>query len=69
MTEALSYEYSPQMSLSESYPMNTNMKGFKCFLFEILCPCALDESSRGIERLTPYASGGLFGLYKMMQKS
>ena len=30
--------------LSESYPMNTNMTGFRCFQ-KSLHPCDLDESS------------------------
>ena len=36
--------------LSESYPMNTNMTGFRWFS-KILNPCALDESSLFIGRV------------------
>ena len=37
--------------LSESYPMNTNVTGFRWFS-KILLPCALDESSLSIGRVT-----------------
>ena len=32
MTETLAHEYSLETVLSESYPMNTNITGFRCFL-------------------------------------
>ena len=34
-----------------------------------LRPCALDEISLSIGKVNPYAAGGYFGQYKMMQKS
>ena len=34
--------------LSESYPMNTNMTGFRCVFFKSLHPCALDKCSISI---------------------
>ena len=39
MTETLAYWYMNLRVLSESYPMNTNMAGFKCFskIFAPLC--------------------------------
>ena len=36
--------------LSESYPINTNMRGFR-FFFKSLRPCALEESSLSIGRV------------------
>ena len=36
--------------LVRSYPINTNMTGFRCFS-KILRPCALDESRLSIERV------------------
>ena len=30
--------------LSEGYPMNTNMTGFRCFFQKSLHPCALGQS-------------------------
>ena len=36
--------------LNESYPINTNMTGFRCFS-KTLCPCALDESCLSIRRI------------------
>ena len=55
--------------LGESYPMNTNTTGFRSFS-RILHPFSLDESCLSIGRVNPYAAaGGLFGQYKMMQKS
>ena len=40
--------------LSESYPMNTNMTGFRCFFKKTLCSCALDKSSLSIGRVKIY---------------
>ena len=39
--------------LSESFPMNTNMTGFRCFshFFLFLRSCALEESSLSIGRV------------------
>ena len=34
--------------LSESYQMNTNMTGFRCFFLKYVCPCALNDSSLSI---------------------
>ena len=52
MTEILAYGNSSethQRVLSESYVMNTNMTGFRCFTSLHLC--ALDESSLSIGRV------------------
>ena len=56
--------------LCESYPMNTNMIGFKWFS-KILCHCALDESSLSIRRVKRYclffwAATGFNGLTLML---
>ena len=53
--------------LSESYLMSTNMTGFRWF--SKIFACALDENSLSIERVIPYAAGGQFGQYQMMEKS
>ena len=37
-------------------------------VFKNLSPCALDENSLRIGRVNPYAAGGYFGQFKMMQK-
>ena len=37
--------------LSESYLMNTNMTGFRCFSKIFACVCALDESSPSMKRV------------------
>ena len=37
--------------LSESFPMNTNMTGFRWILKKSLLPCALDKSSISIGRV------------------
>ena len=37
--------------LSESFPMNTNMTGFRCFFQKYLHPCALAESSLSIGKV------------------
>ena len=52
MTETLTYGLNHMEELSESYPMNTNMTGFR-FFFKSLCPCALDKSSLSIGRVKP----------------
>ena len=39
--------------LSEGYPMNTNMTGFRWFLEKSLHPRALEESRRSIGRVKP----------------
>ena len=56
MTETLAYGYS-----SESFPMNTNMTGFRCFSKTVLYPFALDETSLSIERVNvkPCGAGGM----------
>ena len=43
MTETLAHVYSSPRVLSKSFPVNTNMTGFRWFS-KFLHPCALDES-------------------------
>ena len=45
----------PLRELSESYPMNTNTTGFKCFQ-KSLHSCALAESSPSIGGVDPFLS-------------
>ena len=48
MTETLAHWYSAASTYRESYPMNTHMTGFRCFLK--IFACALDESRLSVER-------------------
>ena len=56
MTETLAHGYSFWRVLSESYPMNTNITGFKCFFFRIR-PCALYENSLSVGRVNDHCTG------------
>ena len=42
------------IGLSESFPMNTNMAGFKRFSKNVLRSCAFDKSSLSIERVNEF---------------
>ena len=48
MSATLAYGYSSERTQHESYPMNTNMTGFRS-----LGPCALDKSNLSIGRVNP----------------
>ena len=61
-TWVLIWKYS--VTVCQWIPTWQGLDGFQ----KSVCPFALDESSVSIRKVNPYAAGGYFGQYKMMQK-